>query len=269
LPSFTKIIVKLLPAPESKSTFLLLCSGIAEAARLVAAILAHHTPCTLEYMDQTALRIVSSKLPFPLPDETKALLLLELDGDKETLSLASSRLTAFLAKQEGINEIREATSSAEAEQLWVARRAVSPSSFSLRPHKISEDVVVPRNRIPDLVAKAEHLSKEHDLTIFTFGHAGDGNIHVNIMLDRNNPREIENAKLAKNTLFNEVLRLGGTLSGEHGVGITKADYLSMEIDEQTLELMRRVKNLFDPKNILNPGKIFPSRPDGKKHLTSK
>jgi glycolate oxidase len=129
--------------------------------------------------------------------------------------------------------------------------------LSLRPHKIAEDVVVPRSKIPDLVAFTEQLALELQLLILTFGHAGDGNIHVNIMLDKSKPEEHRHGLEAKERLFRFVLSLGGTLSGEHGIGITKSAFLPLEIDPATLGLMRKLKQLFDPNNILNPGKIFP------------
>ncbi|MGW8287242.1 MAG: FAD-binding oxidoreductase, partial [Desulfobulbales bacterium] len=136
------------------------------------------------------------------------------------------------------------------------RRSISPATFKLRPHKISEDVVVPRTKIPQLVEFVEKLSSELEIIILTFGHAGDGNIHVNIMLDRNDPTEKRKGQSAKKRLFEYVLSLSGTLSGEHGVGITKAPYLSLELDETSLALMQKIKNVFDPNNILNPGKII-------------
>ena len=143
-------------------------------------------------------------------------------------------------------------------ELWQARRSISPAVLSLRPHKISEDVVVPRAKIPDLVAFLEQLAEELNLLILSFGHAGDGNIHVNIMLDKSRAEELERGLQAKERLFRFVLSIGGTLSGEHGIGITKAAFLPLEIDPQTLNLMQRLKQLFDPNNILNPGKIFPA-----------
>ena len=257
LAVITKITLKLIAAQAGRETFLVLCPGMQEATRLVAKILGHLTPCTLEYLDQTAISIVKDKLPFPLPEATKALLLIELDGDPETLPVTSHKLHNFLKEQPGILDTRHAKSKEEAEQLWAARRSVSPASFSLKPDKTSEDVVVPRNRIPELVACTEKLGQEQGITIFTFGHAGDGNIHVNMMLDKSNPEEVTKTNMAKRLLFEEVMRLGGTLSGEHGVGITKSEYLTLEIDEPTLTLMGQVKAMFDPNNILNPGKIFP------------
>lgn len=257
LAIITKIILKLLANPISKTTFLVLCRSLAEATSLVSKILLKHMPCTLEYMDRTALKIVTPMLPFDLPEETEALLLLELDGDDQTISIQSEKLDNFLKKQDNLLDVKQAQNQAEVEALWLARRSISPAAFNLKPHKMSEDVVVPRSRIPELVACTEKLSTELNLTIFTFGHAGDGNIHVNIMLDKENPDEMQQGLNAKKQLFEEVLHLSGTLSGEHGIGITKADYLPLELTDISLSVMRDIKKLFDPKNILNPGKIFP------------
>ena len=261
LAILTRIIVRLLPVPKERATLLVLSPGMEEAAALVTNVLAEYLPCTLEYMDRTDIQIIRHRLPTRLPEGTEALLLIELDGDRDSVARESEKLTTFLATQPGVIAVRQAANRNEADQLWAARRTVSPSAFDLRPHKISEDVVVPRTRIPSLVAHTEALANEHAIPIFTFGHAGDGNIHVNIMLDKDNPAEVSAAAAARQSLFEEVLRLGGTLSGEHGVGITKADILAREIDPDTLILMQRIKSVFDPQNILNPGKIFsPSAP---------
>jgi glycolate oxidase len=253
----TKITVRLIPHPSTKKTFLILCKSIMQATSLVAEILTRHRPCTLEYMDRTAILIVRDKLPFTLTEGTEALLLLEVDGDAPSVAIQAAALQEFLTAKKDLLSVRQAESTDEIDALWTARRAVSPAAFNLKPHKISEDVVVPRSRIPDLVFFVEDLATENDLTIFTFGHAGDGNIHVNIMLDKNNPQEAASAEIATKALFAQVIKLGGTLSGEHGIGITKAAYLPMELDATSLEVMRGIKKFFDPNNILNPGKIFP------------
>ncbi|MFZ5764962.1 MAG: FAD-binding oxidoreductase [Thermodesulfobacteriota bacterium] len=260
----TKIIVRLLPLPAAKRTFLVLCRDIHHATTLVADILAQHRPCTLEYMDRTAIAIVRNKLPFSLPTATEALLLVEVDGDEECVAAQSRRLGHFLNTRPEILAVQEAATRDEATALWSARRAVSPAAFTLKPDKMSEDVVVPRSRIPELVACTENLARRHDLVIFTFGHAGDGNIHVNIMLDKKNEGEKKRSEQAKRELFTRVLELGGTLSGEHGVGITKAEFLPMEISPASMAIMAGIKRLFDPGNILNPGKIFP-RPVPSEH----
>ena len=260
LAVITKIILKLIALPTHKETFMILSSSLSQATTLVAKILAGHLPCTLEYMDRTALKIVSPLLPFPLPAETEALLLLEVDGERDEVTIQSRRLRDFLHGQPDLLAVRQAETPEEVKALWTARRSISPAAFNLKPDKTSEDVVVPRSRIPELVACTERLALELDLTIFTFGHAGDGNIHVNIMFDKKNRREVESSAVAREKLFKEVLRLGGTLSGEHGIGITKSAFLAQEIDHDTLTLMQDIKKLFDPQNILNPGKIFPQSP---------
>lgn len=258
LAIITRITLRLLPRPPARATLLLPCASIETATSLVATILRRHTPAMLEYLDATALDIVRPMLPDALPAATRALLLLELDGSEQGVAAQTASLRDFLAGQPGLLELRTAATPAEAEVLWRARRAISPAAFNLRPHKLSEDVVVPKSRIPELVAFTEQLASRYHLPIFTFGHAGDGNIHVNIMLDRDQPTERAGAEAAKAALFAEVLRLNGTLSGEHGVGITKAPFIALEIDPPTLALMRAVKHAFDPLNILNPGKIFPA-----------
>ncbi len=256
----TKIIVRLLALPTSTRTYLVLTDSLRQATELVAEILKSGIlPKTLEYMDQTALQVVNEYLPLSLPENTRALLLVEVDGDRGSTEEQGSRLLALLADRKtypGILATRQAAGESEAAELWKARRSISPATFRLRPHKISEDVVVPKTAIPTLVAFTEKLARELDLVILTFGHAGDGNIHVNIMADRGDAAEWQRAGKAKKLLFEQVIALSGTLSGEHGIGITKAPYLSMEVEEESLELMRKIKRVFDPDNILNPGKIF-------------
>jgi glycolate oxidase len=257
LAVFTKLILRLLPLPEVKRTFLLSFSTLAEATALVAEILAAGLlPCTLEYLDRTAIAAVRSHLSNPPPEAAAALLLVEFDGTKEEVKRQAERFAAFVQQKNNCT-LRQAADERETTELWQARRSISPAVLALRPHKISEDVVVPRAKIPELVAFLERLAAELQLLILSFGHAGDGNIHVNIMLDKNNAEELRHGLQAKERLFRFVLSINGTLSGEHGIGITKAAFLPIEIDPPTLSLMRRLKQLFDPNNILNPGKIFP------------
>ncbi len=258
LAIITKVILRLLPAPHSSATFLLVFDSLVQATTMVSRILSRMTPCTLEYMDRTAIKVVAEDIPLRLPEKTEALLLIELDGDTEVVSLQSETLKAYLDNQSGLLEIHRAEDQSTADKLWAARKAISPSTFKLKPHKIGEDVVVPRTLIPDLVAFTETLATEEQLIILTFGHAGDGNIHVNIMLDRDNPAEEAAGQRAKAALFSQVIKLGGTITGEHGVGITKSAFLENEIDGPTMQLMKGVKKAFDPLNILNPGKIFTS-----------
>ncbi len=263
----TRITVRLLPWPPARVTILALTETMESAAALVADILAHHTPCTLEYMDATAIDIVRDKFPFSLPVETGALLLIELDGQADIVNLQARALEDFL-RQHNLLRLERADNAEEAAALWNARRSVSPAAFALKPHKMGEDVVVPRSRIPELVAFTRQLAGELDLVIFTFGHAGDGNIHVNIMLDRDQAGEEQRALDAKRRLFEKTVALGGTISGEHGIGVTKAPFLHLEVDPVRMEVMRAIKKALDPKNILNPGKIFPPVADDKEQKTS-
>jgi glycolate oxidase len=256
----TKIIVRLLALPTHKKTYLVLTDSLRQAAVLVTEILKSGIlPNTLEYMDQTALHVVNDYLPLELPQSTRALLLIEVDGDEKSTEEQGGKLLRLLADRQtypGVLEVRPAHNAKEVEDIWKARRSISPATFKLRPHKISEDVVVPKTKIPQLVDFTEKLSRELDIVILTFGHAGDGNIHVNIMVDKDNPEENQKGQAAKSRLFEHVMSLSGTLSGEHGIGITKAPYLSLELDETSLALMQNIKSMFDPNNILNPGKIF-------------
>jgi glycolate oxidase len=259
----TKIIVRLLALPTHKKTYLVLTDSLRQAAVLVSEILKSGIlPNTLEYMDQTALHVVNEYLPLELVQNTRAMLLIEVDGDEKSTEEQGRKLLGLLADRQtypGILEVRQAHNEKEVNDLWKARRSISPATFKLRPHKISEDVVVPKTKIPQLVQFTEELSRELDIIILTFGHAGDGNIHVNIMVDRENQEEYRKGQTAKRRLFEHVMSLSGTLSGEHGIGITKAPFLALEIDDAALALMQKIKSVFDPNNILNPGKIFSSR----------
>jgi glycolate oxidase len=160
-------------------------------------------------------------------------------------------------EQLGAVAIRTASTPQEAEDLWKARRSISPALFRIRPNKINEDIVVPRAQIPEAIRRFQEIGRQMDLVVISFGHAGDGNIHVNVMFDKKIPGQEDKAHQAVEALFKTVIALGGTLSGEHGIGLAKASYLSWEIDPLSLALMKKIKDLFDPNGILNPGKIFP------------
>lgn len=253
----TRLIVRLLPIPPHKETFLLTSHSLRRTTEMVSEILNNHIkPCTLEYMDKTAIAAVAEFMETPPAESVKALLIVEIDGEKSVVAEQAEKLRRLIEGQEEF-QLRQAATQDEIEDIWQARRAISPSVLKLRPNKISEDVAVPRSRIPELVEFTEQLAEELELIILTFGHAGDGNIHVNIMLDRAIPGEAEKGAQAKDRLFKHAITLGGTLSGEHGIGFSKAPYMGYELDEATLNLMKRIKKLFDPNNILNPGKIFP------------
>jgi len=162
-----------------------------------------------------------------------------------------------ICTRRGALECRSASRLRDSERLWEARRNVSQSVYKLRPDKLSEDIVVPRSRMGEFIGFLEGLARRDDIPMAAYGHAGDGNIHVNILFDEKIPGQWEKAQAAVKELFTKVLEMKGTLSGEHGVGVTKAPFIEMELSRPVLELMGRLKKAFDPKGILNPGKIFP------------
>jgi glycolate oxidase len=252
----TKIFLKLLPLPEETVTLLCTFSALDNAARAVNGITSSSViPRTLEIMDHISINAVEKYKPFGLPVDSEALLLIEVDGPHSMVSSDAEKIASICLSFKG--KVNIADNVFARQKLWEARRAVSPALYYLKPTKISEDIVVPRGMIPEMLASLQGISEKYDLIIANFGHAGDGNIHVNVMTDRNNKNEFSKAGEAVRDIFESTLRLGGTISGEHGVGLTKKEYLGMELSETSIELMKSIKDIFDPKGILNPGKIFP------------
>jgi glycolate oxidase len=256
----TRMVLKLIPLPEARQTILAFFDRLDLAARSVVEIFRTGIlPSILEFMDHSSIACVEEYLHLGLPTQSQALLLIEVDGDREAVARQGETIQQIL-QQIGAKEVKKATTPQEAEELWKARRAISPALFRLQPHKINEDIVVPRDKIPEAIQRFEDISRRLELLIVSFGHAGDGNIHVNVMFDGKKPEEKKRAQEAVAEIFHVVLDLGGTLSGEHGVGLTKAPFLSLELDPVSLTLMKKIKALFDPNHILNPGKIFPQNP---------
>jgi len=257
LSVFTKIRLKILPRPEEVITLLAMFNKLEPSGRAVSDIIASKIiPRTLEFMDREAIMAVEHFKPVGLPRKAEAVLLIELDGYPSTI-IREAEKVADICRNLGA-EVSMAEDEEARDRLWEARRAVSPALYHISPTKINEDIVVPRNRIPDMLKRLRRLSEESGIKIGNFGHAGDGNIHVNIMVDKNNKEEYTKGVALVKQVFQETLELGGTLSGEHGVGLTKAPYIGMEISGTGLSIMKSIKQVFDPKNILNPGKIFPS-----------
>jgi len=253
---FTKIILRLIPAPEGVRTMMAVFPRLDAAANAVCDIIKHRiVPSTLEFMDQPTIGVVENYLHAGLPTEAEAILLIEADGREALLDEDASQIER-ICRQAGADAFKTARSPAEREQLWKARRAISPALGQIRPGKINEDVTVPRTLIPSLIRFIQGLASRHRLTIVCFGHLGDGNIHTNIMLDRKDADERKRAESAVEELFRKVLELGGTLSGEHGIGIAKSPFLELEVGRDGLAAMLRIKQALDPLNILNPGKMF-------------
>ena len=261
LAVITEAVLKLTPLPEAKATFQATYQDMHAAARAVSAIMAQPiTPCALEFMDGSAINMVRDYSNLNLPDEVGALLMIEVDGPAHGLA-ESMESVIHAARVEGVIAIETAHSEEEVEQLWRTRKALSPALRNIAPKKINEDVVVPVSRIPDLIAGLEQLSQRFDIQIVNFGHAGNGNIHVNLLTDPDDLEKMDRAHQCLDQTFDLVLQLGGTLSGEHGVGLEKRDFVDREIEPATLRLMNAIRHQFDPAGILNPGKALPESED--------
>jgi len=253
----TEVTVKLLAIPEAKRTALVTFPKLTDASRAINAVLnAGILPATLELMDETAINCVEDYLHMGLPREAEAILVIETDGD-EADARRDIEVVADICRQGGASEVKVAATAAESDELWRARRSVSPSLGQKRPNKLGEDITVPRSAIPEMVARLKEISKKHDLPIVIFGHAGDGNLHPNILFDRRDPEEWERVQRAVGDIFAAAVELGGALSGEHGVGVLKLPYLEMDLGPIAIDVMHSIKKALDPKGILNPGKIFP------------
>lgn len=253
---FTKLIFRLLPAPEAVRTMMAAFPRIENAAQTVSQILKSRIiPSTLELMDQSTLQVVENYLHMGLPQDCEAILIIEVDGREDLLDHDMAKIQS-ICETNGARNMDVAAESSDRERIWRARRSISPALGRIKPGKINEDVTVPRAQIPSLIRHIRRLADKYGLTIVSFGHAGDGNIHTNIMLDRKNHEELNRAEKAVEELFRVVLDLGGTLSGEHGVGITKSPFFMWEVGKAGYEAMLRIKQALDPNNIMNPGKMF-------------
>ncbi|MEE8575285.1 MAG: FAD-linked oxidase C-terminal domain-containing protein [Thermodesulfobacteriota bacterium] len=256
LAVITRAYLKLIPLPEKVRTLLAVFPTIKDAATAVSAITKSRlVPSTLEFIDRICVDAVKEHSDFELPDGAEAVLLIEVDGESVETEKAAATVTRSAYDSNAI-EVTEASGKKETRRLWEARRAVSPSLKKIKPDKLNEDVVVPRSRIPELIEGVESIANDKDVIIACFGHAGDGNIHVNVMIDKGEPGEEERGLAAVKDIFSLTLRLEGTISGEHGIGTAKAPYLAMELGPEVIGIMKGIKKLFDPNNILNPGKIF-------------
>lgn len=257
LALITEATLKLTPLPQTKRTLRAVYANVESAACAISAIMAQSAvPCALEFIDGHAIRLVQHYSPLALPEGANALLMIEVDGFADTMlpQIDSIRVAAC---RDGLLAFSVAETPEEVDTLWHIRKALSPTLRKVAPKKINEDVVVPVTALPALISGCEALSQRYQLTIVNFGHAGNGNIHVNLLYDPSQSGETEKAEACLDELFSLVLRLRGTLSGEHGIGLVKRNYVSLELDVTHLHLMRAIKRQFDPKALLNVGKGFP------------
>ena len=252
----TRIVIKLLPLPEAKKTMLVLFDSIDGAAQAVSSIIRSKIiPATPEFMDGRTLDCVRQATDLEVPEGARAVLIIEVDGDREFLDKQAARI-AEIIKPLGVVETRIATTPEESEALWQIRRSVSASLRKVNPDKYNEDICVPRSKVPEMIRKVDAIAEKYAIPIVNFGHAGDGNIHVNIMVNKKVSGDTLKAEGAIRDVFKAALELGGTMSGEHGVGIAKAPYIPLEITPEAARYMKAIKQALDPNNILNPGKIF-------------
>jgi D-lactate dehydrogenase len=257
LAIITEATLKLTPLQPAKRTLRAFYRDVHSAASAVAAIMAQPVlPCALEFMDGNALDMVRPELGNSLPDEARALLMIEVDGLESQLDEFSRNLTTA-ATVAGLIEVEVARSAEQVAALWAVRKALSPALRRVAPKKLNEDVVVPVSRIPELIAELQRLSALHAIRIVNFGHAGNGNLHVNLLYDPADGDQQQRVQDCLEAVFAVVLSMQGTLSGEHGVGLVKRDWVGRELDATSLQLMHAIKAQFDPDGILNPGKTLP------------
>ncbi len=253
----TEAILRLYPKPQATKTLMatfedIVCCGQAITKILSSGIL----PSKLEIMDNASINAVEAYEPLGLPIGAEALLLIELDGHPKAIENEMISVQK-ICKNTAATEVKIANTNEEAIELWKARKLVSPAIVRKKPTKISEDATVPRSQIPNMVQRLKEIKDKYNVDLVVFGHAGDGNLHPNIITDKRDLEEMQRVEQAVEEIFEAAIELGGTLSGEHGIGTLKAPFMETELGEVGVDMMKRIKESWDPKNILNPGKIFP------------
>jgi glycolate oxidase/D-lactate dehydrogenase len=250
----TGAILRLIPLPKSRKVLLAFFDRLEDVGKAVTKIMTSGVfPSALEFMDNACIRAVNSYKKLGLPEDKVGLLLIEIDGhpiavDEEVLEVAS------LLEKMGVS-VKVAKTKEEEEELWAARRALGPAISKLGTGKVNEDIVVPRSRLAEYIPAVNKLARRYNLVCAIFGHIGDGNLHVNFMFDKSDPKEVGKVEKAVEELFKLTIDFGGSITGEHGVGITKKPFLSLQLGEVGMELVKGVKKLFDPRNLFNPGKL--------------
>lgn len=252
----TEATLKLLPMPEASSTVRANFTSMEAACKVLTKFTPHGLlPMAMEVLDKFCVAAVEETFAFGLSKDAEAILLVAVDGSREEVERNALLIEQIIAENGGFDILR-AKSKDEEDKLWDVRRAISPSLMKYGTLKINEDVVVPRSKVPELVAGVERIGKRYSTFVANFGHAGDGNIHVNFVVDREDADAIVRARKCVSETFKLSVELGGTISGEHGIGYVKSQYLDYAIDKPTLEVMKGIKKVFDPNGILNPGKMF-------------
>lgn len=249
----TKIRVRFLPLPDEVITLLVEFPDISDCSKSIDRILSSKIiPRTLEFIDKGCIKAVSQYLGVSTFSDADACLLIELDGNYNTVKAEGDKISTICISENG--KVSVAQDPYSIQNLWTIRRSISPALYHLKSQKTSEDIVVPRDKIPEMLKSLQDISEKSGIQIVSFGHAGDGNIHVNILTDTPDEKKMLDGVIRQ--VFEEVIRIGGSISGEHGIGITKSPYLSMELDKRQISIMKEIKRIFDPHGRLNPHKIF-------------
>lgn len=251
----TSAVLKLIPKPKARGTALILFKNLEDVGRVVAKIMTSGVfPSALEFMDRDAIRAVEEFKPVGLPKDVSALLLVEVDGSPQSVK-EDIKAVEELAKAMGL-EVKVAEDEESAEKLWTARKSLGPALGNLRTGKINEDVVVPRVYLSEAIRDYRKVAEKYGLLMVIFGHIGDGNLHVNLLYDKKNKEEEKRAERAVDEIFEITLRYNGSITGEHGVGLTKRKFLEYQVGPVGMEILRGIKKVFDPKNLFNPGKVI-------------
>jgi glycolate oxidase len=253
----TEATLRLLPLPDSTCTVRGTFKSMVDACSCIQELTRNRLiPVAVEVLDRNAIRAVESEFAFGIPEDAGALLLVAVDGKPYEVA-EQGMLIAELMRSSGGFDVIRSENSAQEDGLWDVRRALSHAIKKFGSLKLNEDVVVPRSRVPELIKRVEEIGRRYETFVVNFGHAGDGNIHVNFMCDRNDREAVHRARMAVNETFEVAVELGGTISGEHGIGYVKAPYISMALSSSTIDVMKQIKRAMDPNGILNPGKVFP------------
>ncbi|NGO38386.1 FAD-binding protein [Limisphaera ngatamarikiensis] len=252
----TKVLLRLIPRPAAKKTLLALYDQMEAAAQTVSDIIASQIiPCTLEFLDRTTLQCVEAYAHVGLPLDCEAVLLMETDGHPAAVQEEAARMEA-IARRNGAREVRVAGDEAEAMRLAAARRNAFSALARVAPTTILEDATVPRSELARMVRFVQEVARKYNLKIGTFGHMGDGNLHPTFLTDERNPEEMHRVEAAAREIFQEAIRLGGTITGEHGVGLAKKPFLPLQLNPVEMRVLKQLRQVLDPQGILNPGKMF-------------
>jgi glycolate oxidase len=256
LAVISKVVLKLLPLPEQRLTFRVNFQSLKKGAEFINQVISGRVyPAVLEFMDRTSLEAVHRYLELPLAEGVRASVLVEIDGNRLELEERKNKLSAVVKGAEA-TEFLEAQSQEEQDRLWLLRRSISPAIGQIKPKKINEDIVVPPSKIPEAVSFINDEAGKAGITVILFGHFGDGNIHTNLMVDPADPGEMQRADQLLDKILRYVISVKGSITGEHGVGLTKKPFMAYQFSPLEIDLFRKIKAVFDPLNLLNPGKIF-------------